>query len=222
MDLTSVRKSYKFYAPIYNYIFGAIVGEGRRKAVESFAQEPGDKILEIGVGTGLSLGYYRPGTEVTGIDVSPEMLKKARDLVRRKKLSHVTDLLEMDAEKLDFPDNSFDGAAAMYVASVVPNPDAMMQEMFRICKPGATAVVLNHFASNRGGMQRIEQYFSRFSKRLGFRPDFCLDHFVEVTGCQPDEVERVNFGGYWKLLTFRVNKPGAEQIPGGTGAESTA
>lgn len=209
MDLTSVRKSYRFYAPIYDYIFGRIVNEGRRKAVACFPQNPSDRILEIGVGTGLSLGYYHRETEIVGIDVSPEMLERARQRVRQKEFSHVRDLLEMDAENLEFSDNSFDGAVAMYVASVVPNPEAMMREMFRVCRPGSTVVVLNHFASNHRSLQKMERYFSKFSKRLGFRPDFCLNHFVGLTGCNPEEVKPVNFGGYWKLLRFVVDERGA-------------
>lgn len=218
MDLTSVRKSYRFYAPIYDYIFGRIVNEGRRKAVACFPQRPGDRILEIGVGTGLSLGYYKPEIEVVGIDVSPEMLRRARQRIDQKGHRHVRQLLEMDAEKLEFPDNSFHGAVAMYVASVVPDPEAMMREMFRVCRPGSPVVVLNHFASNRRSLQKMERYFARFSSRLGFKPDFCLNHFVQVTGRQPQSVHPVNFGGYWKLLEFQVDESSA----GGAGAAEAA
>ena len=209
MDLTSVRKSYRFYAPIYDFIFGRIVNEGRRKAVACFPQQPGDRILEIGVGTGLSLGYYSEEIEVVGIDVSPEMLRRAEQRISQHRHRHLRKLLEMDAEKLEFPDNSFHGAVAMYVASVVPNPEAMMREMFRVCRPGSPVVVLNHFASNRRSLQKMERYFARFSSRLGFKPDFCLNNFVEVTGREPQAIHPVNFGGYWKLLEFRVDEESA-------------
>ncbi|MCC5806497.1 MAG: methyltransferase domain-containing protein [Opitutales bacterium] len=202
MDLSSVRRAYKFYAPIYDLVFGRIVEEGRRRAVSAFPQNPGDRILEIGVGNGRALRYYEPHVEVTGIDVSPEMLKVARDRFFNARFPQVKALLQMDAQALEFPDNSFDGAVAMYVASVVPDPAAMIREMFRVCRPGAPLVVVNHFASRNGVARRVERGFAPFSRRLGFRPDFQLDDFVRTVGCEPRKITRVNVGGYWKLLEF--------------------
>ncbi|MCC5841022.1 MAG: methyltransferase domain-containing protein [Opitutales bacterium] len=204
MNLEDVRKSYKFYAPIYDLVFGRIVEEGRRRAVEAVCRAPGDRILEIGVGTGRSLRYYKPDVEVTGIDVSPEMLERARKRYLSDRYPHVKALLKMDAQELEFPDNSFDGAVAMYVASVVPDPEAMVREMHRVCKPGAPFVILNHFASDRGVFRQVERRFAPLSRRLGFRPDFCLNQFVATVGRAPAKVSRVNLGGYWKLLEFRV------------------
>lgn len=202
MDLTSVQNAYKFYAPIYDLVFGRIVEEGRRRAVEALPQNPQDQILEIGVGTGRALRYYKPHVEVTGIDVSPEMLKTARRRFPQSNTPQVKALLQMDAQNLDFPDNSFDGAVAMYVASVIPDPAAMIREMFRVCRPGSPIIVVNHFASSKGLARRIERGFAPFSRHLGFRPDFNLDHFVRTVGCQPNSITRVNIAGYWKLLQF--------------------
>lgn len=202
MDLSSVRRAYKFYAPIYDLVFGRIVEDGRRRAVSAFPQNPGDKILEIGVGNGRALRYYQKHVEVTGIDVSPEMLKVARERYLNACFPQVRSLLQMDAQALEFPDNSFDGAVAMYVASVVPDPAAMIREMFRVCRPGAPLVVVNHFASPRGVARRVERGLAPFSRRLGFRPDFCLENFVQTVGCEPSRITRVNLGGYWKLLEF--------------------
>lgn len=216
MDLSSVRKAYRFYAPVYDFVFGRIVEEGRRRAVRAFPQNPGDRILEIGVGTGRALRYYEPHVSVTGIDVSPEMLKVARERFFNPRFPHVKELLQMDAQELKFPDDSYDGAVAMYVASVVPDPAAMIREMFRVCRPGAPLVVVNHFASRNGVARRVERGFAPFSRRLGFRPDFQLDDFVRTVGCEPRKITRVNLAGYWKLLEFSDwQKPVS---PGGNGS----
>ncbi len=202
MDIPSIRKAYKFYAPIYNYIFGGIVNEGRRKAVARFPQEPGHHYLEIGVGTGLSLPFYKNEVRVTGIDVSREMLEKARRRYQNSKYPQVGPLLEMDAEELDFEDNRFDGVVAMYVASVVPNPEKMMAEMFRVCKPGGRILVVNHFTSSRKLVRGFENRMAPLSRRLGFRPDFSLEEFIACGTAKPIDVSRVNIGGYWKLVEF--------------------
>lgn len=204
MDLTSVRAAYRFYAPVYDYVFGRIVSEGRRLAVSRFRQHPGDRILETGVGTGLSLPLYKPHVQVTGVDVSPEMLERARRRFQGAKHPQVHALLEMDAQKMDFPDNVFHGAVAMYVASVVPDPRAMMREMFRVTEPGAPVLVVNHFASSKPLLRTMESRLAPFSRRLGFQPDFSLERFVEILGFEPERVTTVNVGGYWKLLEFRT------------------
>lgn len=211
MELARVKSAYRRYAPIYNFIFGGFVNEGRRRAVDVLPQNPGDHILEVGVGTGLSLGYYNSDIRVTGIDVSPEMLERARKQFPRSDYPHIEELLEMDAEDLKFPDNSFDGVMAMYVASVVPDPKKMMEEMFRVSKPGAPIMVVNHFVSQRKTLRMVERTFAPFSERLGFRPDFSLDNFLETIGATPENIRSVNVGGYWKLLEFR--KPIDSQEP---------
>ena len=108
----------------------------------------------------------------------------------------------MDAEQLDFEDNSFDGVVAMYVASVVPNPEKMMQEMFRVCKPGGKILVVNHFSSSKKLVRGFENRMAPLSRRLGFRPDFSLEDFIACGTEKPIDVSRVNIGGYWKLVEF--------------------
>jgi phosphatidylethanolamine/phosphatidyl-N-methylethanolamine N-methyltransferase len=203
MDLASIRSTYRFYAPFYDLFFGSVVDHGRRVAVERLPAVPGSRILEIGVGTGLSLPHYSPEVRVTGIDVSPDMLAKARREYPNSRYPAVQDLLEMDAQDLQFPDDSFDAVVAMYVASVVPDPLKMMREMARVCAPGGSILVLNHFASDRGGMKLVENVMSPFSRKIGFRPDFSLDAFLQMAGLELVKITRVNLGGYWKLVEFR-------------------
>ncbi len=213
MDKDSILKTYGFYAPFYDVIFGSWVNHGRRKAIEKIDQKEGSRFLEIGVGTGYSIPLYREHVHVTGIDISPEMLMVAKKRFPREKFPHVESFLEMDAQELDFPDNSFDAVIAMYVASVVPDPMRMMQEMSRVCVPGGTVLVLNHFASSKGILKGVEKFFSPFSRRLGFKPDFSLPHFLEMTTIEVEDILPVNLGGYWKLIQFRNEPNGSNGAP---------
>lgn len=202
MDIQSIRKAYRFYAPIYDFVFGGFVNEGRKHAVSLFRQNDGDRILECGVGTGLSLPFYEKNVEVFGIDVSTEMLDIARKRFLKPEYPQVKELREMDAQELEYPDNYFQGSVAMYVASVVPDPAVMMKELFRVTEPGGPVLVVNHFSSNAKVLRSVESRFARFSKKLGFRPDFCLENFSNQIGMRPENVTRVNVGGYWKVLEY--------------------
>ncbi|MGH7061523.1 MAG: class I SAM-dependent methyltransferase, partial [Stellaceae bacterium] len=133
MDLQDTIRTYRLFSGSYDIVFGPVFHPGRKAAVGIANDRPGQRILEVGVGTGLSLPYFRRDSQVTGIDVSAEMLEKARSRTARLGLAHVAGLHEMDAENLDFADNSFDAVLALYVASVVPNPARFAAEMRRVC-----------------------------------------------------------------------------------------
>ncbi|GGO57409.1 phosphatidylethanolamine/phosphatidyl-N-methylethanolamine N-methyltransferase [Roseovarius pacificus] len=174
MDLKSIESSYARWAPIYDATFGNITNVGRRRAVHLINRIPG-RVLEVGVGTGLSLPLYDPACRVTGIDFSEKMLAKARDKVIERDLTHVEDLRQMDARHLDFPDNSFDTIAAMHVLSVVPEPERVMAEIARVCKPGGRVVITNHFVRERGFMAFLERVTAPFANVLGWHSDFRID-----------------------------------------------
>ena len=174
MDIKAVKNSYARWAPIYDRTFGAVTNAGRRRAVE-YINARGGSVLEVGVGTGLSLSHYRPGMQVTGIDFSEEMLDKARAKVREMDLRQVVALRQMDARALEFPDASFDTVVAMHVLSVVPEPERVMAEIARVCKPGGKVVITNHFQSTKGPLALLERVSAPFSNVLGWHSDFAIE-----------------------------------------------
>ncbi len=200
LDTVAIRKAYRRYAKLYDVYFGAVFQPGRKAVVDKLRCRPGDRILEVGVGTGLSLPLYPSCVRITGIDLSPEMLEKAKERALREGLTHVTDLKVMDAEQMSFPDGSFDKVVAMYVASVVPHPVRLVREMRRVCKKGGEIFIVNHFHSSNPVIAKVETLLAPLSRLLGFRPDFCLDTFVRDTGLKVTDCHRVNLFGYWSLL----------------------
>jgi phosphatidylethanolamine/phosphatidyl-N-methylethanolamine N-methyltransferase len=146
------------------------------------------------------LPYFRPDSQVIGIDVSAEMLAKARRRTQRLGLAHVAGLYMMDAEHLEFADASFDAVLALYVASVVPNPARFAAEMRRVCVRGGTIVVVNHFASDNRVLRYLETRLARLARHIGFHPDFSFEEFRRDSRLSIREVRPSNLFGYWKLL----------------------
>lgn len=175
LDHDSVRAAYRRWAGIYDLSFGGVSAGGRRQAVALVNRLPVTRVLEVGVGTGLSLPHYRRDLRVTGIDLSTEMLDRARERVKAQGLAHVDALLEIDAEATPFPDAAFDAAVAMFVASVVPNPRRLLAEMRRLVRRGGEILFVNHFAAQRGPRLWIERALAPASRALGWHPDFAID-----------------------------------------------
>lgn len=199
MDIQGVRDAYRRYGRRYDLVFGAIFHHGRRTAIDKMDIQPGEHVLEVGVGTGLSLPEYPAGVHVTGIDLSPDMIELARDRVEREQLANVT-LAEMDASDMQFDDASFDHVVAMYVLSVAPEPEKVIEEMRRVCVPEGQLFVINHFRHDNPLVGTAEKALAPLSRWVGFRPDFGLDEFVERNDLDVLEIRRVNLFGYWKLL----------------------
>lgn len=177
MKPEAVTSSYRRWAPVYDHTFGAFTRLGRRRVVD-YVNRRGGSVLEIGVGTGLSLPGYGDRVQVTGIDFSAEMLGKARERVERLRLTQVAALRQMDARNLDFPDASFDIVVAMHLVSVVPDPEQVMAEMARVCKPGGEVVILNHFLHEDGTLAVLGRRFAPLADTLGWHSDFPKDRVL--------------------------------------------
>ena len=199
MEQSSIIKTYDRMARGYDLVFGQIFAPARRKVIEKMALKPHQKILEVGVGTGLALPLYPKNISVYGIDVSEKMLAKAKARVQKKKLDHVH-LDIMDAQNLTFEDGMFDTVVAMYVASVVPNFEKMIAEMKRVCKPGGNLFIVNHFSHPQRFIRRLEKFLSRWTPFLGFQSDFPLEPFLKKAQLSIQSIEPVNMLGYWTII----------------------
>ncbi len=199
MHIEAVKAAYRRYARIYDVVFGAVLQPGRRAVLEALELRPGDRVLEVGVGTGISLPLYPRDVRITGIDVSREMLEKARARVARSRLANVEALLEMDAEAMAFPDASFDKVVAMYVVSVVPRPAKLLEELHRVCRPRGEIFIVNHFQSENPIVNTFERALAGFSSQIGFNPDVDLRELVPAA--RNGDVLRVNL--FWKMVRLR-------------------
>ena len=171
LDAFTVKKAYARWAPVYDLVFGPVFAVGRRAAIHA-TERLGGRILEVGVGTGISLPAYSPRSRIVGIDLSEAMLRKARDRVRERRLANVERLDVMDAEHLDFPDASFDVVVAHYVVSTVPNPEVALDEFARVLRPGGQIVILSRIGAEAGPRRAVEQLLQPVVRRLGWRTEF--------------------------------------------------
>jgi len=195
-----VEGVYDKLANVYDLIFGPTLHPGRLRAIERMNIQPGERVLEVGVGTGINLSLYPREATVTGIDFSSSMLEKARERAARKDAAPVR-LLQMDAADLKFADNAFDIVYAPYLISVVPDPVKVAQEMRRVCRPGGRIIFLNHFLSPNPILSRIERLISPFTVHIGFKSDLDLPAFVAQTDLKPVSIEKVNVPKIWSLVT---------------------
>ena len=193
-----VEGVYDKLAKVYDLIFGPTLHPGRLQAIERMNIQPGERVLEVGVGTGINLSLYPKDAAITGIDYTASMLEKARERAARMEN---TRLLQMDAADLKFADNSFDIVYAPYLISVVPDPVKVAQEMRRVCRPGGRIIFLNHFLSPNPLLSRIERWISPFTIHIGFKSDLDLPAFLAQADLQPKSIEKVNFPKIWSLVT---------------------
>jgi phosphatidylethanolamine/phosphatidyl-N-methylethanolamine N-methyltransferase len=170
-DRHSITRAYDRWAPVYDFVFGKVFDTGRSAAIEA-AERVGGSILEVGVGTGISLERYSRNNRITGIDISAPMLRKAQERVRELSLTNVDALSVMDAAKLAFPDASFDVVVAQYVITAVPDPDATLDEFARVVRPGGEIILVNHIGAENGPRAMFERCFAPVARRLGWRPEF--------------------------------------------------
>ena len=205
MSVKHIEAVYDSYAGVYDLIFGKVFQSGRERAPVLLKLFPGAKLLEVGVGTGLSLPLCARNLDYTGIDLSQKMLDRARTRVESLGLTNIQ-LLKMDATILDFPDNSFDRVLAAYFISTVPDPVAVIHEMKRVCRPGGCLVFLNHFHSDNPIIRLLEKVFSPLFYRVGFKTDLDLWELMAASGLEIERLEKIDFLGNWKGVRCCVRK----------------
>jgi phosphatidylethanolamine/phosphatidyl-N-methylethanolamine N-methyltransferase len=200
-----MRKAYARWAPVYDVVYDKLTEPAARDAVEA-AVACGPRILEAGVGTGLSLGYYPPTSFVCGVDLSEDMLKRARAKVLRRGLRHVRGLQVMDVCRLGYADASFDAVVAQFLITLVPDPEAALSEFLRVVRPGGEIVLANHFGQNTGPVAKVEEIVAPLCTKIGWSSDFkssrieawARSHGVEFIGVAPTFP-----GGFFKILRMR-------------------
>lgn len=201
ISVDNVVDTYRFYAPLYDRLFGAVLEPGRRALTEAVCAMQPNSILEVGVGTGLTLERYPASASVVGIDISHEMLEIARE--RAEKLAgRSIHLASMNAEAMDFPDGSFDCVAIPYVLSVTPNPERLVAEIRRVCRKGGAILILNHFSGSRFWWF-LERAVRSLANKIGFRSDFCFDEQILKYDWEILSVKKVNFLGLSRLVVIR-------------------
>jgi phosphatidylethanolamine/phosphatidyl-N-methylethanolamine N-methyltransferase len=211
IEESAVLDAYRRWAPVYDYTFGLVAREGRRHAVKELNQTSG-RILEVGVGTGLSLPDYKEHLEIVGIDLSPDMLEKARERVASENLDHVTGLHEMDAGDLKFPDASFDTVVAMFVMTVVPDPERVMRELARVTRPGGEVVLVNHFSQREGVRGWVERRMAPFADKIGWRSVFDLSRVTVCDDLNLVDRKAMRPLGLFTMLRF-VKRDAADRSP---------
>lgn len=202
IDNHDVMRAYRRWAPVYDATFGKVVEAGVKQAISIINKYHG-RVLEVGVGTGLALPHYKHSLKVTGIDLSPEMLMRARERVEKRHLRNVEGLIEMDATALDFADRSFDITTAMFVMTVVPDPVKVMNELIRVTKPGGHILIINHFSIDKGLRAVVEKRLARFSDILGWRPDFPVETLMVSGKLKLEERRPLKPFGFFTLLRFQ-------------------
>jgi phosphatidylethanolamine/phosphatidyl-N-methylethanolamine N-methyltransferase len=205
LSVTAVENSfvegvYDKLAKVYDLIFGPTLHPGRLQAIQRMNIQSGERVLEVGVGTGINLSLYPKDATITGIDFSGSMLEKARERAARKGIRGVR-LLQMDAADLKFADDSFDIVYAPYLISVVPDPITVAREMRRVCRPGGRIIFLNHFLSPNPLLSRMERAISPMTIHIGFKSDLDLPAFLAQADLQPVSIEKVNIPRLWSLVT---------------------
>src|SRR5262245_39858074 len=223
IDIDTVAKAYARWAPVYDFVFGAVFDAGRKASIAA-AERVGERILDVGIGTGISLTDYAPSLRIVGVDYSEPMLRKAHERRAEHKLAHVETLAVMDAQDLGFPDGFFDAVVAQYVITTVPDPEAALNEFARVTKPGGEIILVNHLGAEAGPRRVFEQSFAPVARRLGWRPEFRWQRLAQWAerhgGVRVLERRPMPPLGHFSLIRFGRSASGANGQGQGAGARA--
>jgi phosphatidylethanolamine/phosphatidyl-N-methylethanolamine N-methyltransferase len=195
-------KLYSEFAPLYDKVFGKIFYSRLERVIEDLGIPPGAMVLEVGAGTGTSFPAYPSHCEITGVDLAPDMLARARQKIEDNGWSHFK-VMEMNALDLDFPDNTFDYVMAFHVVTVVPDPERMIAEAKRVCKPGGRIVIVNHFTSDVPLLGMVTQALDPITRWLGWRTDLKLKPFIEAAKLKVEKIYKLNKTSLYTVLLLR-------------------
>jgi len=212
LDRSTVETAYARWAPIYDAVCGPVMVKGRRAAAAA-ARAVGGKILEVGVGTGLSFDDYDFSTEITGIDLSAPMLAKAREKMASGRYPFVKDVRLMDAHRMAFADATFDCVVAQFVITLVANPEQVLSECRRVVKPGGRIILVNHLYSEKGVAAAVERWAAQRTRALGLRPEFPFARLQAWAQASNDAIlverRKVAPFGIYTLVCFERTVPAA-------------
>jgi phosphatidylethanolamine/phosphatidyl-N-methylethanolamine N-methyltransferase len=215
LDKETIASAYARWAPVYDLVFGAVFERGRHAAIAA-AEQIGGRILEVGVGTGISLPDYKSSNRLFGVDISEPMLRKAQERVTELGLTNVEGLQVMDAEHLTFADASFDVVVAQYVVTTVPNPEATLDEFARVLRPGGEIVLVSRVGAEAGMRRALEQWFAPAARKLGWRTEFSFERYLRwaerSNGVHLVERRAMPPFGHFSLIRFA--KTGDAEIAG--------
>ncbi len=206
IDRAGVAKAYARWAPVYDLVFGPVFDHGRKSTI-AVADAIGGRVLDVGVGTGLSLSDYSRTTKLCGVDISEPMLRKAQERVRALNLTNVETLSVMDAKNLAFADGTFDAVVAQYVITAVPDPEGTLDDFIRVLKPGGELILVNHIGAESGPRRIFELGFAPLARRLGWRPEFPWERLVNWAarhgGVMLQERRPMPPMGHFSLIRYR-------------------
>ncbi|MEK7773858.1 MAG: methyltransferase domain-containing protein [Deltaproteobacteria bacterium] len=203
MELKSIKKIYDGYSNVYDVLFKRFFYPRIKHAITYMDIRPGERILDVGVGTGLSFSVFPKHCKVVGIDLSTEMLRKAREKIDKNGL-HNINVLSMDAMSIGFRDDSFDKVFISHVVSVVPDPYRVMSEVKRVCRKGGQVVIINHFKSRNKLVETVEKIINPVCKKIGWRSDLCLNEFIDRAGLKVKRKYMLKKLDFWHIL-FATN-----------------
>ena len=208
IDRAGVAKAYARWAPVYDLVFGPVFDHGRKSTI-ALADAIGGRVLDVGVGTGLSLSDYSRTTKICGVDISEPMLRKAQERVCALDLTNVETLAVMDAKNLAFADGAFDAVVAQYVITAVPDPEGTLDDFIRVLKPGGELILVNHIGAESGPRRIFELGFAPLARRLGWRPEFPWERLVKWAsrhgGVTLKERRPMPPMGHFSLIRYRKN-----------------
>ncbi len=212
LDNAGVEKAYARWAPVYDLVFDTVMSAGRREAVAA-AERCGPRILDAGAGTGLEFTYFSPASEVTAVDLSEAMLRKAKQRVEEARLTAVRGILVMDATRLAFNDGVFDAVVAPYVLTVVPDPERTLDELMRVVRPGGELVLVNHIGAESGPLATLEGWLARHTRDIGWRPEFPWSRVGDWIDVRPGLhlLERRKLSPFGLFTLIRIGKTAVPQ-----------